>query len=139
MKDLNNFTHYYNTLMDLKKEPFINKHICKVISIYRDGGYTSPFIKGYALTVLKHKSNDLTPKIKSRIILAINELIISLEKYQKRFDHVIGDWYISNLVYDTNQNRIINVDLEGFYYGNPSYKLGDLRKDLDKLKIDLAK
>jgi len=148
IQDTKNYEKYYNSLMSLEKEVFLNKHICKVISISRDGGYTSPFIKGYNLLLLKNESKfNLSPRIKSKIISAINELIASLEKYQKKYGYILGDWFLSNLMYNINQNRIINVDLEGFgnvnsvdyHYIHSPYGLNDIKKDLNQLKLDLMK
>ena len=142
IKDYKEYKNYYNTLMSLNKLPLLNKHTCKVKSIKRNGSYISPFIEGYNLKILSDRIKEnkviLEKKENLKILYAMKEMIDSLENYQKKFGKVPGDWLLHNLIYSIKKEKIINIDLEGFYTyrGNKikfdGKKFKELKKELIK-------
>lgn len=108
------FELYHETLMGLSHLPFIHKHIADVRKIYRNGGYSSSYINGVNLVVIKNNDNEIKYPIRD-IILAIDQLCESIQSYIVAGGKLSGDWMLQNLVYDEVYKRIINVDLEGFF------------------------
>lgn len=97
-----------------QKQMFMGKHI-------------SSFINGYELSKIQAntvKSMELNTKI--RLSDSIYEFISVLDKEIKN-GHIIGDWYMNNLVYDSETSRILNIDWEGFimhpWFSHKSYEL----------------
>jgi hypothetical protein len=108
------FQVYQETLLGLSRLPFIHKHIADVRKIYRNGGYSSSYINGANLVVIKNSDNEIKYPARD-IILAIDLLCESIQSYIEAGGKLSGDWMLQNLVYDEVSKRIINVDLEGFF------------------------
>jgi len=139
LKNPENFKKYSVCLTGLESHPSIQKHMCKVIKIFRSGGYISSYIEGYNMQILlnqlKDKEITLKPELKRDILKAIQEIIQSLEESKKEGKYPFGDWLIRNLIYDTRLGRIINVDLEGFYLHDKNVHA--LTSSIEKIKEEL--
>ena len=144
IKDPSNFKKYHSTLSNLNNLPFLDKHICKLIKIYKSGSYTCEYIQGYnlflLLKIIESNKSKIDSRLKLKITGSINELIISLKKYKKEYGYITGDWSLHDLVYSTKENRIINVDLEGFYtYNRKDIYPSSAYTQLTELKQKLMK
>jgi len=121
LADKAEFDAYKKTIESLKNLEFLNKHIAELVEVYRTGSYCCAYVNGYPLEVLKkyiaEGNTDFFKNQKNifNIKPAIQELLDSLKNYYCKHKTIVGDWSLQNLVYDQDLNRIINVDLEGFY------------------------
>lgn len=108
------FNLFREKLRELSKLDFINKHIVDVHEVFRNGGYSSSYIDGLNLAVLMNhnceKSYDAVD-----IVYAIDELLESIRNHVELHGKFYGDWMPQNLIYDIDNKRIVNVDLEGFF------------------------
>ncbi|WP_409303498.1 hypothetical protein [Peribacillus sp. SCS-155] len=131
------FSQFQETLSSLSSHKYIHKHIVNFNKIYRNGGYESNYIVGYNLKSLYDYYSewpiDKKPFIPSELNAAIDQLIYNLELYQKEYGGLEGDWDIQNMMYDTNNKKIVNVDLEGFFL----YRNNELETQLDFIKENL--
>ena len=104
-KIVKNFSKYKDVIENIYKSPFPT---VKGYDVENDGSYKCKFINGYRLDRINNfnlKYNEII-KIKS----AIYKLKDILNK-----NKLSGDWALHNLIYDINDDKIYNVDLEGFF------------------------
>jgi|SaaInlV_150m_DNA_5_1039734.scaffolds.fasta_scaffold04140_4 hypothetical protein len=126
-------SRYKNTLSKSYQLPIIGKYISNILLVDDDGSYEMKFIDGINLMDILSKNNPLCVTAgwdSKEIVLTKSEAVkiysnvVSLERdlhlYSKKYC-LIGDWFLHNLIYDINENKIVNIDLEGFYtYKYPS-------------------
>lgn len=127
--DTQEYDRYRRTLGSLGSLEFLNRHIAGLTGIYRTGSYSSPYINGYNLQLLAagQKGPDarglsIGAETRSDIKGAVSELLEALRNYDRKHGFLIGDWHLSNLLYDPKAKRVVNVDLEGFYTYNINTK-----------------
>lgn len=124
------YIDFYNTLKGLTALKYLGKHIPGVVEIYRDGGYVSPFINGYNLAEVLEGAANIERGLHLKLKQSADELIFNLEKFLSEFGYIHGDWDLQNLVYDETENRIMIVDLEGFFI----YRNGEIETQLERIK-----
>tara|TARA_B100001094_G_C17987157_1_gene698245 strand:+ start:110 stop:757 length:648 start_codon:yes stop_codon:yes gene_type:complete len=98
---------YKNILKNAHKN--IYNHTIPAFDIKRDGSYKSKYIKGYRLDKL---NKNINKNILKKIIKQIN--ILKRNLYDNR-NNLKGDWALHNLIYSIKDNKIYNIDLEGYY------------------------
>ncbi|HAJ57331.1 MAG TPA: hypothetical protein DCL35_06125 [Candidatus Omnitrophica bacterium] len=141
------FNNYKATLKFLGSLEFLNKHIAELTDVHRAGSYGSRYINGYDLQSLSMKQREpgdsgllKDTEVILKIKVAVSELLDSLRSYNNKYGFLIGDWHLSNLLYEPKLKRIINVDLEGFYTYNINTKFNLYRifeNDLDWVEEQL--
>lgn len=133
LRKKNKFKDYYKTLVSLKHLPYLNKYILEPKDISRNGGYKCDYIEGFNLKYIKNQilygNSHYQEEISSIIICKINGLLECMKMHFDRFGYIPGDWPLHNLIYDINKEKIVNVDLEGFY----TYKKNNLQNNLKYL------
>lgn len=113
------FKEYLSTMTGLKDLPYLKSYIIKPNIIYRNGGYETNYLRGVNLFDLRYDmlyNNFIPDEILSyNITSQIKELLYQMNIFYKVYGYICGDWPLHNLVYDLNNKKISNVDLEGFY------------------------
>ncbi len=127
------YIDFCNTLRGLTKLKYLSEHIVEVVEIYRDGGYVSPYINGYNLAEVLEGAAIIERNVHLKLKQSANELICNLEKFLNEFGYIHGDWDLQNLVYDETENRIMIVDLEGFFI----YRNGEIETQIERIKENL--
>ena len=97
-------------------------------NVKRNSGYSSVYVDGYRLDkVNKETDKDILLKIKK----AIKKLKKNLDDNKK---NVTGDWDLHNLVYSVEDDKIYNIDIEGFFtYKKNNRTIKIMKKKLDKI------
>lgn len=114
IRNQKDFNLFREKLQELSKLDFINRHIVDVHEVFRNGGYSSSYINGLNLAVLMNHECEKPCDVVD-IVYAIDELLESIRKHVELHGKFCGDWMPQNLIYDIDNKRIINVDLEGFF------------------------
>ena len=107
---------YKSKIYNLKNLKIINKYLYEPNYIYikDDGSYYSKYIKNnIRIYDILEKNKQIDKKILNKIIYKIKELKNDLIIYKKN-NKLFGDWNSSNLVYNIDDNKIYNIDYEGF-------------------------
>ncbi|MRH42708.1 hypothetical protein GH741_08410 [Aquibacillus halophilus] len=119
IKGTKEFDIYKKTLMSAVNKEFLKPHICSVTEVFRDGGYKSPFVQGKNIQVMLIEFQEghlmISKEESEKLLTAIDNLYLNLKQYYQAHENLPGDWMLHNLVYDNVSNKIINVDIEGFY------------------------
>ena len=102
----------------------ISNYIAKGFDIENDGSYKSKYIHGYRLDLLaslmkEYPSLHLPSNEERENIKHQCELLIEALKEADSAGELVGDWALHNLIYSSKENRIFNIDLEGFITYNP--------------------
>ena len=111
-----NIEDYKSIIYNLKNIKIINKYIYKPEYIYikDDGSYYSYYIKNsIRIYDLTYKNKEVDKNILSRIIDKVKECKNDLKIYKKE-NKLFGDWNTTNLLYNIDDNRLYNIDYEGF-------------------------
>ena len=107
---------YKSKIYNLKNLKIINNYLYEPNYIYikDDGSYYSKYIKNnIRIYDILEKNKQIDKKILNKIIYKIKELKNDLIIYKKN-NKLFGDWNTSNLVYNIDDNKIYNIDYEGF-------------------------
>ena len=102
-----NFNIYKNILENAHKKSY--NHTIPVFDIERNGSYKSKYINGYRIDKL---NKNINKKLLKKIIKQINILKRDLYNNEKILS---GDWALHNLIYSIEDDKIYNIDIEGFY------------------------
>lgn len=102
-----NFNIYKKILENAHKKSY--NHTIPVFDIERNGSYKSKYIDGYRIDKLNKSINK---NLLKKIIKQINILKKDLHNNEKILS---GDWALHNLIYSIEDDKIYNVDIEGFY------------------------
>jgi|TARA_B110000093_G_scaffold116039_1_gene124309 hypothetical protein len=122
---------YKSKIYNLKNLKIINKYLYEPNYIYikDDGSYYSKYIKNnIRIYDILEKNKQIDKEILNKIIYKIKELKNDLIIYKKN-NKLFGDWNTSNLVYNIDDNKIYNIDYEGFALYNIAQDGSDLYFD----------
>ena len=137
IRSRNGLQDYYSTLESLSDIPYINNNIAGFLKVYKHGGYESAYVEGVNLKALREKllygDEDIAENLANKIITQLRYLIANLEAHHDELGHIPGDWILHNLIYDEDNDRVVNVDLEGFY----TYKKNNFENNLNYLRNEL--
>lgn len=102
---------YQRIIENAYLRPIIGIHIVngKIIS---GVNYISPYINGLLLSD-KESLINLHVQQKLNLIDSIKILINNIKSISINREYIDGDWTLHNLIWD--YNKIINIDLEGFF------------------------
>ena len=94
-----------------------HNHAVKGFNVKKDGSYNSMYIDGYRLDRIDTNiDHDILLKIKKQVRILIKDLDDNKEG-------LTGDWGLQNLVYSIKDDKIYNIDTEGFFtYERINYK-----------------
>ena len=94
-----------------------HRHAVKGFNVKQDGSYNSIYIDGYRLDRIDNDvEHDILLKIKKQVRILIKDLDDNKEG-------LTGDWGLQNLVYSIKDDKIYNIDNEGFFtYKKIKYK-----------------
>ncbi len=97
-------------------------------NVKRNSGYSSLYVDGYRLDkVNKETDKDILLKIKK----AVKKLKKNLDDNKK---NLTGDWDLHNLVYSIEDDKIYNIDIEGFFtYKKNNKTIKIMNRKLDKI------
>ena len=120
----------------------INNHIVKGFDLESNGSYKSNFIKGYRLDLLclltsKYPSFNLPSKLEMNKVIQQSNILLEALQNEDEKGELCGDWALHNLIYSISDDKIYNIDLEGFitYYPLPEWaNLEKITLWIDKLK-----
>jgi len=92
------------------------KHVCKGFDLESDGSYKMKFLQGYRLDLLESYNFDtsLAKSISDQCEILLESLTETNQEGK-----FFGDWATHNLVYSSELNMILNIDLEGFLTYKP--------------------
>jgi hypothetical protein len=103
-----NFSKYKNIIENIYKSPFFPS--IKGYDVEDDGSYKCKIIHGYRLDRIANLN------LKNNEIIKIRIAILKLKSIlNKNVNKLSGDWALHNLIYSINDDKIYNVDLEGFF------------------------
>ena len=102
----------------------INNHIVKGFDLESNGSYKSEYIKGYRLDLLsiitnKFPSLNLILNLELSKITQQCEILVEALQNAKLENELCGDWALHNLIYSLDDEKIYNIDLEGFVTYDP--------------------
>lgn len=103
-----NFLRYKYLIENSHKINVMKKYIIPGFDVERDGSYKCKFINGIRLDRIP---TNLDQDIKTKIVYQLNEFLKDINKSR----NLNGDWALHNLIYDINNDKIYNIDLEGFF------------------------
>ena len=106
---------YKSTLENLESIPIIGKYTMNACDIERDGSYKSRYVIGFNLYNIDDVDGEVLDKIKKSVRGLKDDLNKFASNSMTPEGTLIGDWALHNLIYSTEEQRIYNVDLEGFY------------------------
>ena len=149
LKDPERFGEYRDIFTSLDRFPYLSEHICELIRLDRSGDYVCEHVAGPNLLTVQREieagtsplSNDR--ELAGKILAATRVIIARMEDYNREYGCVRGDWPPGNLIYDADRDRLINIDLEGFYsYRHPvpggvndlAFIMGRMKPVLDSLE-----
>ena len=94
-----------------------HRHAVKGFNVKKDGSYNSIYIDGYRLDRIDYNiEHYILLKIKKQVRILIKDLDDNKED-------LTGDWGLQNLVYSIKDDKIYNIDNEGFFtYDRINYK-----------------
>jgi len=123
------FNVYRDTIKNAYKTEL--NHTLRGFNVKRNSGYSSVYVDGHRLDkVNKETDKDILLKIKKEV----KKLKKNLDKNKKS---LTGDWGLQNLIYSTEDDKIYNVDIEGFFtYKTKKQKAPYIKgwmKDLKKI------
>ena len=137
-KSINSSNHELSELLEKpgKMERFSNilngtqfsskiiNHIVKGFDLEPDGSYKSNYIEGYRLDLAimlpdKYPSLNLPSKLELEKITQQREVLLDALQDAEIKGELCGDWALHNLIYSTNDDKIYNIDLEGFLTYDP--------------------
>lgn len=102
------FLRYKDIIENSYKVNSLKKYIIEGFDIERDGSYKCKFIDGFRLDKIP---DNLDSNQKIRLICILNQFLEDLNK----LNNLSGDWGLHNIIYDYNNNKLYNIDLEGFF------------------------
>ena len=106
-KIVKNFSKYKDVIENIHKS---HLPTIKGYDVENDGSYKCKFINGYRLD----RINKLN--LKYNEIVKIRNAILKLKNIlNKNKRKLSGDWVLHNLIYSINDDKIYNIDLEGFF------------------------
>jgi len=102
----------------------INNHIVKGFDEEPNGSYKSNYIEGYRLDLVtmiinKFPSLNLLSKLELEKITQQCEILLEALQDAESKGELCGDWALHNLIYSTSDDKIYNIDLEGFMTYDP--------------------
>ena len=112
MKNDNHFNNYKQIIEQAEQKEIVGKYLINGKIIKQNcGDYIIRYIDGYRFDHL-YRINDieLLNKIKIQIDIFIEDLKLA---NSKKLLH--GDWGIQNIIYDKENGKIYNIDIEGLY------------------------
>ena len=102
------FLNYKNIIENIHKVNFLPS--IKGYDVENDGSYKCKFINGYRLDRIENLELETKEIYKIKIeILKLKSIL------NENVNKLSGDWALHNLIYSINDNKIYNVDLEGFF------------------------
>lgn len=113
---VHNIDYYKSIIYNLKNDEFMKEYIYKPeqINIEDDGSYFSKYIKNGIRLYDINCDVDISNNILTKLLNSLHKLQNNLISYSKN-NNLYGDWALHNLMYCVDNERIYNVDLEGFY------------------------
>ena len=102
----------------------IINHIVKGFDLEHDGSYKSNYIEGYRLDLAvmlpdKYPSLNLPSKLVLEKITQQRDILLDALLDAEIKGELCGDWALHNLIYSTIDDKIYNIDLEGFMTYDP--------------------
>ena len=102
----------------------INNYIVKGFDMEPNGSYKSNYIEGYRLDLIiavmeKYPSLNLPSKLELEKITRQCDLLLEALQDAESKGELCGDWALHNLIFSTNDDKIYNIDLEGFMTYDP--------------------
>jgi hypothetical protein len=118
---------FQNYLLVMSGEIFSEKmsiHVVKGFEVEPEGSYKSKFIDGYRLDlvyemIVNYQSLCFPSKGERKKIKIQAKKLLDILNEEGENNDLIGDWALHNLIYSKEENRIFNIDLEGFITYNP--------------------
>jgi len=111
----------------------IINHIVKGFDFEHDGSYKSNYIEGYRLDLAvmlpdKYPSLNLPSKLVLEKITQQRDILLDALLDAEIKGELCGDWALHNLIYSTIDDKIYNIDLEGFMTYDPFPEWANLEK-----------
>tara|TARA_B110000008_G_scaffold279563_1_gene327226 strand:+ start:834 stop:1811 length:978 start_codon:yes stop_codon:yes gene_type:complete len=118
----------------------IINHIVKGFDLEPDGSYKSNYIEGYRLDLAlilpdKYPSLNLPSKLELEKITQQREVLLDALQDAELKGELCGDWALHNLIYSTTDDKIYNIDLEGFMTYDPFPEWANLEKITEWLNL----
>ena len=103
-----NFLKYKNIIKNIHKVNFLPS--IKGYDVESDGSYKCKFINGYRLDRIGNLNLKFNEIVKIKCAILKLKGILNKNAYR-----LSGDWALHNLIYSINDDKIYNIDLEGFF------------------------
>lgn len=114
MKNSNLFT---NVIMNIHNDTLIGNFVEPALNV-NGSSYSMKYISNSIclnnIEEIKKLSIEIKEDIKKQIITIFSIL-------KNNYPNIKGDWLPSNLIYDKDRNKLLNIDLEGFFSYNEHY------------------
>ena len=102
------FLKYKDIIENSYKKNSMKKYIIEGFDVEIDGSYKCKFIDGIRLDKI---DVNLDTKQNTKFISLLKQFLNDLNNSTD----LSGDWGLHNVIYDINNNRLYNIDLEGFF------------------------
>jgi len=136
------FSIYKHILLNTINNPVFGIHTLLCYDIEKDGSYKCKYKKGYRLDkLLTEEGTALTEGDGSRKLTTLNNEYKDIDKNKiknqimklqnilsNNFKNISGDWALHNLIYSIDDDKIYNVDMEGFYTNKRLPEWGNIEK-----------
>ena len=103
----NNYKLYKFIIENSYKKNY--NHTIKGFDVENDGSYSCKYIEGYRLDKI---NKDFEQNLLNKIKKAVNNLKININDNKQ---YISGDWGLHNLIYSLQDDKIYNIDIEGFF------------------------
>ena len=114
------FYNYINIIQNSYKNKYYGHHTVRGWGLEQNGNYKCEYIEGYRLDKINGKYPfEIRKKIKKQIEVLRNNL-------NENVEYLCGDWALHNLIYSIKYDKIINIDIEGFFTEPTLPKWGDI-------------
>ncbi len=106
------FLKYKNIIENIESKELLGDHVINGKIVRKNcADYILRYIEGFRLDHLyRVKDKKMLDKIKIQIDILVEKMKICHEK-----NNICGDWGIQNLIYSIEDDKIYNIDTEGFY------------------------
>lgn len=108
---------FANVIMNIHNDKLIGSFVEPALNI-SGTTYSMKYISNSIclnnIEEIKKLSIEIKEDIKKQIIIIFNIL-------KNNYPNIKGDWLPSNLIYDKDRKKVLNIDLEGFFSYNENY------------------
>ena len=114
---IKNSSLFTNVIMNIHNDTLIGNFIEPALNV-NGSSYSMKYISNSICLNNIEEIKKLTIEVKEDIK---KQIITIFSILKNNYPNIKGDWLPSNLIYDKDRNKVLNIDLEGFFSYNENY------------------